>query len=254
MIAVYRQPAYSATTWAARGVTAVIGYESNERTVSFADFDAAWTAAHCAIIREPSADPDLDKKLAGLLFPIDEPDNLIVSLRDNGKPFDWVYQLADAFHALHHPKAPVWINLGIEQLRWLLPSGQPKVDYARLCRAADDISVDYYPVQRGKPLSDYTDLIETLTDRTQRIPSLAIIEASNQHLDPRYYPPGRAPTPTEFLTELARLQLVDVPSFGLFPQQIGQDGSGFQYDAMPPELVDALMAVALPPATVIQPA
>ncbi len=254
--AVYRQPADSAAKWTARGVRTAICYEPSGGSVSAKDWEAAWVKAGAKVIREPSGDykaDDADPNLLGILSPIQEADNAVVTAHDvaaaAGKdpaPFvEAVYSgLEGSCRQIRAaaPHKPVVILLALEQLRW------GKADYKRLVAAADYVVVDWYPILRGLTPADYG----TVLDKFKAIagPKLlyACVEASLQH--EAGYPEQRLPTPDEFGQELG---VVSGRGVGvcLFPQQTGTDGSGFIYDAMPSGIEAVFSAWARPaqPAT-----
>ncbi len=249
-LAVYRQPGADAKKWRDRGVTIAFGWESNGGTVGMTQWETAWTSLGCKVIREPGASAKVDAdddNLLAVLYPVDEPDNVIVATQDAHGDVEAVYKAAEDFYATWHNKKPVVINVGMEQLRWTQPNGKPKVDYARLGRACSWFSCDYYPIQRSVPITDYAMLIDQLAVLAPGKVKLGFVEASNQHLNPQYYPHCRAPTAAEWNIEMKAITDRQMTP-GIFPQSIGEDGTGFSYDAMPSDLLTALAAWVSPPA------
>jgi len=242
---VYRQPAASAPKWAGRGVTLALCYEPSNGTVPFKAWDAAWIAAGCTLVREPSGDwfyDNLLPQLESLLCPIQEADNDAVTQQDTGDPatksarVEAVYAGVEAWAAMARQNAPnksLAIVLGLEQLRW------GKADYARLIKPFDRVNVDWYPILRGRPVSEMVDLVKRFRDTVAGAKLWSVdVEGSAQGEPPNDYPDQREPTADEF-----RAELDGVAGLGLapsiFPQQFRP---AFQYDAMTPPLVSALAA------------
>lgn len=261
---VYRQPAASANKWAGRGANTAFAYESNGGAVSVAAWDAAWVAAGCKLIREPSGSQVSDAmnaNLLALLYPVDEPDNEVVSAQDSSPAatapsrVEAVYAAAEAWCAarrLDTPGKQLVVNLGLEQLRW------GKVNYARLCKPFDAVTVDYHPCQRNVPIADYGMLIDKLAAIIGQSKIICgLIEGTNEQLAGSTYANAREPSPADFAAEVAIMQGRKM-GLTLFPQRIGHDATtsltgavvvpkvDFAYDAVASSLLAAWAALAKP--------
>lgn len=255
LFGVYRQRAQDAALWASRGCNLALSYEPQEITpghpsVTQSQWRAAWKAAGCTYICEP-ADPtnlvpeNSDAGLTGILYPTQELDNYVVTAHDNnltnGKEtpatlaaVEKVYTDLEAFCAKakrEAPSKPVWILLALEQLTW------HKADYARLLKSCDYCCIDWYAIHRGSTPAVYAGLIDQLVSYGGKDKvKLGINECSLQRLNPLYYPAQRLITVTEFRAENQNEHDRGMGTC-LFPQQMGEDGSGFKWDAMPAELL-----------------
>jgi hypothetical protein len=244
-LAVYRQPAADAKKWADRGVTIAVCYEPGGATM--AQWEAAYVSAGIKVIREPSgnaAADDADPNLIAVLWGTQEIDNLIVSAHDQAVAAGQDPKAAEegqykgmegwaAFARQQFPHKKLACVIGLEQFRW------NKADYKRIAKCFDYLIVDWYPVHRGAKVADLLSLLQKFKADVAGDKLFAVcVECSLQHLSPAAYPNQRAPTAQELTDELnACLTVGAMPC--LFPQQIGEDGAGFKYEAMTADLVTA---------------
>jgi hypothetical protein len=263
MVGVFLQPKRTLATWAARGVTVAIGRDREQNAdgsdgVTRQEWVASANAAGLDHVIDPSGDPaadSLDPHCKGFLCPFDEPEGQIINAQDAQKAAlargdaagaakakadeEAVYVACETFYATNKaaaPNVPVYISFDANQFQY------HRADYTRLFKACDRFTVDYYPVQRGLPVTEYARLIDLVRawpggDKLR----LAWIECSYQHLNPTYFPGKRAPGVAEWLQEVKQATDRGM-SVGWFPQQIGEDGAGFSVDATTPPIAAAMVA------------
>lgn len=254
IVAVYLQPKRNLPTWKARGCNVAFGRDREANSdgsdgVTLPVWQASATAAGLGYIVEPSADiaaDGRDQNRKGFLQKQDEPDGAIINAQDakNAAAEEAVYVALETMYASCKalaPNIPVYVNIDANQVPYM------RSNYARIFKAADKITCDFYAVQRGQPIATYLDLI----NKIKAIPggnklSLAWIETSFQHLNPTYFPGKRGPTVAEWQAEVAQAVAAGL-NIGYFPQCIGEDGlAPFSTDATPADIAAAMTAWANP--------
>jgi hypothetical protein len=248
-VANWYQPVSLMPTWKARHVNLAIGWERQDDangnpTMPLVQWQGGVIANGGKYVRTfvDRLTDSQDPNLFALLAP-DELDDQVINAQDRGDAAaeEAVYAGLEALHAeAKLIGKPLWANFDGGNFRWR------KADYKRLFAACDLISVDYYPIQRGEPISTLAEILDAI----QAFPggaklTLAWVETSYQELDPAYFKGGRAPMVDEF-NQLVKVCTDRGLSVGYFSQAFGKDGkstTGFRYDATPPEIVAAMASV-----------
>lgn len=222
VIGAWYQPRNSLTVWKSRGINTLVGYESEGKSVSLEDWQAAAELNDLFMIRQRGSDTkaDLDDPylLAWLLD--DEPDihNQEPRIVEN----DYAKAKRDA------PKMPVFLNVSGGNV---LFKKTPRVTYEQYFKSADWIGNDFYPIT-GWNQPTWIPRLGQAIDQCREIskgkPQFAFIEGASQKL-PWLPPDSRGVTAPEFRAEIWEAVIHGVHGIVYFPQQMYP----FKFDAMP---------------------
>lgn len=261
IVAVYLQPVRTLPTWHARGCNVAFDCDLERNAdgspgVSAEKWQATAVANGLKYITPPNADLAADGKdpnRLGFLYPIGELDDRVIDAQDAQKVAqakgdsialaaakaqeEAVYTSLETFTIKCHaaaPNMPVWVVIDINNFQY------HRADYARIFKACTFVSGDFYPVQRGVTVLEYARLIDlVLAWPGGNKFTLPWIETSYQHLNPTYFSGKRGPTVSEWRIEVIQV-LARKLNVGYFPQQIGEDGAGFNVDTTPTDISAAM--------------
>jgi hypothetical protein len=257
IIGVFSQPIASFAKWKSRGINTLVSHEPEGGRVKKSDWEAAAIAAGLYFMDYP-ADDDAQLKIEAAqpqrlaFMQDDEPDLTRTPNTDRTNADGWTKpQLLAARYArckAAGPDLPVFVNFAGTAVT---PDAYPGNKHLPYIAAADWLAHDWYV--KNKNFARYPiDLIGKAMDRlalwSDNKPQLAFIECSDQKISPL----GRCPSPDEVEQEVNLAVAKGARGIIYFPQR---PPPGFQYDAVPPEIVARVTQVnvrlaalpALPP-------
>jgi hypothetical protein len=257
VIGVFSQPLSSFAKWKARGINTLVLSESEGGRVKKADWEAAATAAGHYFMDYPSDDDailqnEAKQPLRMAFMQDDEPDLTRTPNTDRTYP-DGTTK-ADILAARYArckaaaPNLPVFVNFAGTAVTPEFYKGEKHLPYIA---AADWLAHDWYVKNRNwqrYPVSLIGKAMDRLALWSNNKPQFVFIECSDQKLTST----GRMPTPDEVEEEVNLAVSKGAKGIVYFPQR---PQPGFQYDAMPPEIVERvtqinarLVGVTPPPA------
>jgi hypothetical protein len=257
LIAVFSQPVSSFDKWIARGVNALVSHEPEGGRVKKFDWEAAATAKGLYFMDYPSDDDAVLQNEARqthrLAFMQDDEPDLTRDINNDplnrfikDGPFKgWTRPelLVARYNRCKAaaPDSPVFCNFAGPQITpAAYTHGQGHKPYLA---AADWLAHDWYV--KNKNYARYpVSLIGMAMDRLAQWsapelspkPQFVFIECSDQKISPL----GRCPTPDEVEEEIDLAVTKGARGIIYFPQK---PPPGFQYDAMPSEIVERITAV-----------
>ena len=226
-IGVWVPPAYDFEKWKGRNVNTMVGV-----TQDFEEWNAEANRLGLRMIRESRPNPanDIGETLLLAWAHDDEPDGIYTQV-----PYSQIQARAAAWKSVQ-PGRSVFINFVGDLNQYDLVTGESGDPwYAKYVAAADWISADTYPVNRGRDLSTLGEMVDHLRALAGDKPVFAFIESSD--IDPTRDGPG--PTPGELRAEIWLAIIHGVRGIWYFPEQVGA-GIPFFYDTTPPDVVDEM--------------
>lgn len=250
IVGVFSQPVSSFAKWMARGINTLVSHEPEGGHRSKADWEAAATAAGFWFMDYPSDDPAVLAQEARqpmrLAFMQDDEPDLTRELTDPRNIPDGPYKgwrRPDPFLARYRackaaaPNLPVFCNFAGPQITPdAYTHGGGHLPYLA---ATDWVGHDWYVKNKNwqrYPVSLIKKAYDRLTSWSGGKPQLVFIECSDQRISPL----GRMPTPDEVEEEVNLAVSLGARGIVYFPQR---PPPGFQYDAMPPEIVERVVVI-----------
>jgi hypothetical protein len=253
LIGVFSQPISSFQKWKSRGINTLVSHEPEGGRIRKADWEAAAAAAGFWFMDYPADDDAILQNEAKqpqriAFMQDDEPDMTRQPSTDRTNADGWTKpELLAARYArckAAAPNLPVFVNFAGTAVT---PDAYPGNKHLPYLAAADWIAHDWYV--KNKNWQRYpTSLIGKAMDRlalwsastssgqTGGKPQFVFIECSDQKISPL----GRIPTPDEVEEEVNLAVSKGANGIIYFPQR---PPPGFQYDAMPPEIVDRIVQI-----------
>jgi hypothetical protein len=245
LIGVFSQPISSFQKWKSRGINTLVSNEPEGGRIKKADWEAAAAAAGLWFMDYPADDDAIlqneAKQPQRLAFmQDDEPDMTRQPNTDRTNADGWTKpELLAARYArckAAAPSLPVFVNFAGTAVT---PDAYPGNKHLPYLAAVDWIAHDWYV--KNKNWQRYpTSLIGKAMDRlalwSGGKPQFVFIECSDQKISPL----GRMPTPDEVEEEVNLAVSKGARGIIYFPQR---PPPGFQYDAMPPEIVDRVVQI-----------
>jgi hypothetical protein len=259
LIAVFSQPIGSFDKWISRGINALVSHEPDGGRVPKSAWEAAATAKNLYFMDYPSEDDASLQNEANqthrLAFMQDDEPDLTRDVNNDPQnkfikegPFKgWTrpevlvarYQRCKAAA----PNLPVFCNFAGPQMT--VEAYTHGAGHKPYIAVADWLSHDWYVKNKNHqryPISLIGKAMDRLVqwsaipENPAGKPQFVFIECSEQKVSPL----GRAPTPDEVEEEVNLAVSKGARGIVYFPQRLG---GGFQYDAMPPEIVERVTAV-----------
>jgi hypothetical protein len=255
VIGVFSQPLSSFAKWKSRGINTLVLSESEGGRLKKADWEAAAIAAGLFLMDYPSDDDailqnEAKQPLRLAFMQDDEPDLTRTPNTDRTNPDGTTKaEILAARYArckAAAPNLPVFVNFAGTAVTPEFYKGEKHLPYIA---AADWLAHDWYVKNRNwqrYPVSLIGKAMDRLALWSNNKPQFVFIECSDQKLTST----GRMPTPDEVEEEVNLAVSKGAKGIIYFPQR---PQPGFQYDAMPPEIVDritqinARLAGATPP-------
>ena len=266
LIAVFSQPTSSFDKWLARGVNTLVSHEPEGGRIKKSDWEAAATAKNLFFLDYPSEDDEIlqneAKQTHRLAFmQDDEPDLTRDTNSDPANRFikegpfkGWTRPelLAARYHRCKAaaPHLPVFCNFAGPQIT--VEAYTHGAGHKPYLPSADWLAHDWYVKNKNHqryPISLIAKAMDRLAqwsimaqnDRNEPTagapkPQFVFIECSDQRISPL----GRCPTPDEVEEEINLAVANGARGIIYFPQR---PPPGFQYDAMPPEIVERITAI-----------
>jgi hypothetical protein len=250
-VAVWYQPVSSFQKWHDRGVTTLVGYESEGGSVSQDTWMAAAKKAGLNVILQSTAlrpQDRNDSNVIAIIVAPDEPDGA-----GNVSPGG----IVDAVLAVRQvTNKPVGVNFDGNQVPW-----KSVAVYAAYAAPVDFCCFDVYPFNFGcQTIASATTIIKADVAKLKQAignkPLYAFGECSNQDLGKQPWTQGndasgtplspkmRGPTALETIQEWIVFKQAGVAGVWWFPDMIGLGWEGF--DGTQPDTAGALTALNLP--------
>jgi hypothetical protein len=245
IIGVFSQPVSSFAKWKARGINTLVSAEPEGGRVAKADWEAAAAAVGLFFMDYPSDDDAILQNEANQPYRLafmqnDEPDltrtpNTPTTNPDGTTKAD----ILIARYARCKAAAPslrVFVNFAGTAVTPEYYKGEKHLPYIA---AADWLAHDWYVKNRNVdryPVSLIGKAMDRLAAWSSNKPQFVFIECSDQKLSPQ----GRCPTPDEVEEEINLAVAKGAKGIIYFPQR---PSPGFQFDAMPPEIVDRITQI-----------
>jgi hypothetical protein len=245
IIGVFSQPVSSFAKWKSRGINTLVLSEPEGGRVAKADWEAAAVSAGLFFMDYPSDEDAILQNEANQPYRLafmqnDEPDltrtpNTPTTNPDGTTKADiLIARYARCKTAA--PNLPVFVNFAGTAVTPEYYKGEKHLPYIA---AADWLAHDWYVKNRNVyryPVSLIGKAMDRLAAWSGNKPQFVFIECSDQKLSPQ----GRCPTPDEVEEEINLAVAKGAKGIIYFPQR---PSPGFQFDAMPPEIVDRITQV-----------
>jgi len=251
-VCVWYQPTSSFQKWHDRGVTTILGYESENGAVTKQQWKVALKQAGLTgIIQSTAIDPsdNNDSVIVGVMVAPDEPDG-----GGNVTP-GGIVDRALAARAIV-PSKPLGVNFDGNRVPWLSVAA-----YQAYCSPVDFVCFDLYPFNYGAQTSqnavaDINGVVAKIKQAANGKPVYAIAECSNQDIGLQDWtkqndasgtplsPKMRGPTAQEIILEWITFKRDGVAGVWWFPDMIGRGWEGF--DGVQADASGALAALDMP--------
>jgi len=245
VIAVFSQPVSSFPKWKARGINTLVSHEPEGGKMKKEDWEAAAAAAGFWFMDYPSDDDAMLAKEAKQPMRLafmqdDEPDMTRAPNTDRTNPDGWTKgEILAARYArckAAAPNIPMFVNFAGTAVT---PEAYPGNKHLPYIAAADWLAHDWYVKNKNwerYPISLIGVAMDRLAAWSKGKPQYVFIECSDQKISPL----GRCPTPDEVEEEVNLAVAKGAKGIIYFPQK---PPPGFQYDAMPPEILDRVLKI-----------
>ena len=231
-IGAFLQPTYTFSDWKARGVNTMVGFESYGDATTLEQWTQVANDRGLKYMREPLANPALDKtdpNLLSWLYPVDEPD--LTDLATAQPPAQAEFNLLRSID----PTRPIATTYaGGYVLDWL-KGVRDQNYYETMTQYTDWVMPCIYPVtgwNQPENISGVGKLVDRVTQWFPGKRNIAYIETSNQNL-PWVGPQERGVTPDEFRGEVWDAVIHGATGIVYFPHSL----TPFNYDATPANVV-----------------
>lgn len=222
-LGVWIVPTYDFDKWKSRGANTLIHHPYGS---DLASWDEAARQKGLKVISGSSATANPPSNKIAYIHQ-DEPDGIFQQV-----PYATLQQNYNQMKSID-PDTNVLINFIGDLNQYDLQTGEGGPDwYRKYIAAADWVSADQYPINKGRPITELGVTIDKLRSWTDK-PVFAFIETgeydtvSNQN-------PGPGPTPGQLRAEVWSAIVHGVRGLYYFPQRV--DSTGFQFDVTPPEV------------------
>ncbi len=225
-IGAFLQPTYTFSDWKARGVNTMVGFESYGEATSLEQWTQVANDRGLKYMREPLANPALDKtdpNLLSWLYPVDEPDltDLATALPPAIKEFNLLRSI--------DPTRPIATTYAGGYILDWLKGVRDQAYYTTMAQYTDWVMPCIYPVtgwNQPENISGVGKLVDRVTQWFPGKRNIAYIETSNQNL-PWVGPQERGVTPDEFRGEVWDAVIHGATGIVYFPHSL----TPFNYDA-----------------------
>ncbi len=231
-IGAFLQPTYTFSDWKARGVNTMVGFESYGDATTFEQWTQVANDRGLKYMREPLANPALDKtdpNLLSWLYPVDEPD--LTDLATAQPPAQAEFNLLRSID----PTRPIATTYaGGYVLDWL-KGVRDRNYYETMTQYTDWVMPCIYPVtgwNQPENISGVGKLVDRVAEWFPGKRNIAYIETSNQNL-PWVGPQERGVTPDEFRGEVWDAVIHGATGIVYFPHSL----TPFNYDATPANVI-----------------
>lgn len=251
-VCVWYQPISSFQKWHDRGVTTILGYESENGVVSKQQWKQALKQAGLTgIIQSTALDPsdNTDPLIIGVMVAPDEPDG--GGAKTPGQIVDTALNARQIA-----PNKPLGVNFDGNRIPWVSAA-----TYAAYCSAVDFVCFDQYPFNYGcqtvqNAINAINYDVGKLKQAVGNRPIYVIAECSNQDIGKQDWtkqndatgtplsPKMRGPTVQEIILEWITFKRDGVAGVWWFPDMIGLGWEGF--DGTQDDASGALTALDMP--------